>query len=281
MSPSPHHHDERHHLGLEADLPRLLGRRRALQLLGGAGLAALVGCSGDDGAGGDPSSTGAPSSTAAPSTTAARPDCGDPIPEETEGPFPGDGSNGPSALEDSGVVRSDIRSSFGGATGVAEGVELRLQLSIFSATTCEQLPGAAVYVWQCDREGRYSMYDPAIAHENYLRGVQGSALDGTVLFTTIFPACYPGRWPHIHFEVYPSLSSITSPANKLATSQLALPRDVCEEVYAEPGYERSAGHLEGLTIEQDTVFRDGHTTQLATVTGGHGHSLLASLIIPV
>jgi hypothetical protein len=36
------------------------------------------------------------------------------------------------------------------------------------------LAGAAVYVWHCDRDGRYSLYDPAIASENYLRGVQES-----------------------------------------------------------------------------------------------------------
>ena len=35
------------------------------------------------------------------------------IPEETAGPFPGDGSNGPNVLTESGVVRSDITASFG------------------------------------------------------------------------------------------------------------------------------------------------------------------------
>ena len=36
------------------------------------------------------------------------------IPSETGGPYPGDGSNGPNVLVMSGIVRSDIRSSFGG-----------------------------------------------------------------------------------------------------------------------------------------------------------------------
>ena len=43
------------------------------------------------------------------------------IPEETAGPYPGDGSNGPNVLTESGVVRSDITSSFGSASGVADG----------------------------------------------------------------------------------------------------------------------------------------------------------------
>ena len=29
--------------------------------------------------------------------------------------------------------------------------------------------------------------------------------EGNLTFTTIFPACYAGRWPHMHFEVYESL----------------------------------------------------------------------------
>ena len=55
------------------------------------------------------------------------------IPEETAGPFPGDGSNGPNVLAQSGVVRSDIRSSFGSSTTVAEGVPLTIELTIQDA----------------------------------------------------------------------------------------------------------------------------------------------------
>ena len=53
--------------------------------------------------------------------------------------------------------------------------------------------------------GNYSLYSQGAADENYLRGVQAADDDGVVTFQSIFPACYPGRWPHIHFEVYPSL----------------------------------------------------------------------------
>ena len=48
--------------------------------------------------------------------------------------------------------------------------------------------------------------------------------------------CYAGRWPHMHFEVYQSLDSATSYQNKLRASQLALPQDVCDDVYATDGY---------------------------------------------
>ena len=81
------------------------------------------------------------------------------IPEETGGPFPGDGSNGPDVLDESGVVRKDIRSSFDGTSGTADGVPYTMQFTVVDVDNgCKPLTGAAVYVWHCDREGNYSMY---------------------------------------------------------------------------------------------------------------------------
>ena len=79
-----------------------------------------------------------------------------------------------------------------------------------NANGCTPLAGAAVYMWHCDIDGRYSLYSQAATDENYLRGVQEADSDGRVTFTSIFPAAYSGRWPHIHFEVYPSLTEATS-----------------------------------------------------------------------
>ena len=105
---------------------------------------------------------------------------------------------------ESGVVRSDIRSSFGGSSGTAEGVPMTLELVVQDlANGGAPFAGAAVYVWHCDREGRYSLYSDGVTDENYLRGVQVADAAGRVRFTSIFPACYTGRWPHVHFEVYP------------------------------------------------------------------------------
>jgi protocatechuate 3,4-dioxygenase beta subunit len=36
--------------------------------------------------------------------------------------------------------------------------------------------------------------------------VQGADADGNLAFTTVFPGCYDGRMPHVHFEVYRSLA---------------------------------------------------------------------------
>jgi protocatechuate 3,4-dioxygenase beta subunit len=127
--------------------------------------------------------------------------CSARIPEETQGPYPGDGSNGPNVLSLTGVVRSDIRSSFAGLSGTADGVPVTLVLTIVSASSCAPLAGRAVYLWHCDRPGRYSLYSSGVTNQNYLRGVQEADASGKVTFTTIFPGCYAGRWPHIHFEV--------------------------------------------------------------------------------
>ena len=205
------------------------------------------------------------------------------IPEETGGPYPADGSNGVNVLTQSGIVRSDITSSFGSASGVAEGVPLRIELTVLNVDNGTSTPyeGAAVYLWHCNRDGDYSMYGQDIADENYLRGVQAADASGKVAFTSIYPAAYDGRWPHIHFEVYSSVDAATSTTGKLRTTQLALPEDACSAVYATSGYEQSAKNLAQASLETDMVFSDGYSLQLAKVTGSTDAGYTATLTVPV
>jgi hypothetical protein len=143
--------------------------------------------------------------------TRAIAECGVEIPQETAGPYPGDGSNGPNVLEASGVVRQDITSSFGTSTTKADGVPLTVTLTLLdNANGCVPLAGAAVYAWHCDKEGRYSLYDSGLENENFLRGVQEADANGEVTFKTIYPGAYNGRWPHIHFEVFESMNNATA-----------------------------------------------------------------------
>ena len=279
--------------GLAFDIETLLNRRQILKAMGYGGLAAgiyvVAACT--------PGSTAAPSSasaaTSSPSispsaastasagaTSAA--DCAV-IPEETAGPYPGDGSNGPDVLAQSGVVRRDIRSSFGTSTNVAGGVPLTIKLAIQdSANGCAPLAGAAVYLWHCDREGRYSMYGQGVQNENYLRGVQAAGDDGVVTFSSIFPACYSGRWPHIHFEVYRSLADASDPKNKIATSQIALPEASCNEVFATSGYEQSVSNMSRVSLASDMVFSDdGGVHELGAVSGTISDGLTVELSVPV
>ena len=126
------------------------------------------------------------------------------------------------------------------------------------------------------------MYSESIAEENYLRGVQIADSSGKVTFTSIFPACYTGRWPHIHFEVYPDEVSITDASNAIATSQVALPQDVCTTVYATDGYDASVGNLSSLSLTSDNVFGDdGGTSQLADVSGSVAKGYDVTLVVGV
>ncbi|GAA3390575.1 intradiol ring-cleavage dioxygenase [Cryptosporangium minutisporangium] len=244
--------------GLGFDLGTM-GRRRALRMLGlGATALGLAACSPETSA----------STSASASATSASASSGE-IPEETAGPYPGDGSNGPDVLQQSGVVRSDIRTSFGDASGTAEGVTMTLELTITDlANGGKPFAGTAVYVWQCDREERYSLYSDGATDQNYLRGVQIADASGVVRFTSIFPACYRGRWPHVHFEVYPDQASIADAGNTIATSQVALPKDACDKVYATAGYESSVANLAQISLQSDNIFGDdAGASQLGTVTG--------------
>lgn len=287
-----HSHDEHevheHDLGLSHDLPTLLNRRRLLTFLGGAGAAAaLAAC----GSASDATTTtatssaaavpaGAPSGAAEPATAVETAD-GE-IPEETAGPYPGDGSNGVNVLTESGIVRSDITTSFGSSSTVAEGIPLTIKLKVIDLSDDgKALAGSALYLWHCNRDGEYSLYSEDIADENYLRGVQEADSDGYVTFKSIYPAAYSGRWPHIHFEVYPSLAEATSSSSKLRTSQLALPEDVCNTVYATTGYEASVSNMAQTSLDSDNVFSDGYSLQLAKVTGSVSDGYTATLTVPV
>ncbi|MFJ8592265.1 intradiol ring-cleavage dioxygenase [Streptomyces sp. NPDC093598] len=269
-------HDEgphEHGGGLCHDLP-VLARRRMIRLMAGASLVPLVGCTSEEKTPASPSPSPSPSSSAA---------CAE-IPEETAGPFPGDGSNGVNVPRDSGVVRSDITRSFGdSAGGTAEGIPLTITLTVVDADSGCGAPkkGAAVYLWQCDRDGAYSLYSEGVTDENYLRGVQETDDQGRVTFRSVFPGCYPGRWPHVHFEVYGSLADATAVTSITNTSQLAFPEDVCDAVYATDGYGASVRNLSGLSLESDGIFSDGYDRQLATTRGSTGDGYTATLTVPV
>ena len=271
--------------GLQRDLlaTGAINRRGLFRLASRLGAAAaavpLIHCGGSSPT--SPTTTNTDPRTGTTGTTGTGGTACSTVPQETAGPYPGDGSNAPDVLSLSGVVRSDIRSSFAGLQGTADGVPLTIALTIVSASTCAPLSGRAVYVWHCDRIGRYSLYSSDAADQNYLRGVQAADASGRVTFTSIFPACYSGRWPHIHFEVYPSLSAATDVGNKIATSQIALPKETCDQVYATSGYEQRVTNLSRVSLATDMVFSDGATLELGTIGGSIAGGLTATLTVAV
>ncbi|MFX4271916.1 intradiol ring-cleavage dioxygenase [Propionibacteriaceae bacterium Y1685] len=271
--PLPRPDDEVQDQGLAFDITtvlnrRVLNRRRVLGLFGaGSAAVGLAACG----------------ASSVASTTTGSGTATEEIPDETAGPYPGDGSNGPDALEQSGIVRSDIRSSFGTGSATAEGVPMTLELTITDlANGGVPFAGVAVYVWHCDAGGNYSMYSTGLENENYLRGVQITDTDGRARWTSIFPACYSGRWPHIHFEVYPDQASITDSTNAIATSQVALPEEACRAVYATAGYEQSIKTMSRVSLDSDNVFGDdGGALQLGTVSGDVTAGYAVALTVPV
>jgi len=279
-------HDHDHGLAHDLDtlVRRSAERRHLLRwlALGSVAPLAVLGCGG----GGETTTTSSGSTGSGSSGSSSSGTCAV-IPEETAGPYPADGSNSNAsgvlnALALSGIVRSDIRSSIAGASGTAAGVPLTVTLSLVNTNgSCASLQGYAIYLWHCDRDGGYSMYSSGVTGENYLRGVQATDSNGQVTFTTIFPACYSGRWPHIHFEVYPSLASATGSTSKIKTSQIALPAATCSEVFATTGYSASVTNFAQISLATDNVFSDGATLETPTVSGSVSAGFAISLEVGI
>lgn len=277
--------------GASFDMRTLVSRRNVLGIVGlGAGAVALAACAPQTTAStatatatATPSATATATASATPTATAAAAAyASEEIPQETNGPYPADGTNGVDVLNQSGIVRSDIRSSLdGGAT--AEGVPLTFTFTLSDlANGNAAYAGAAVYVWHCDADGLYSMYSDAVIDETYLRGIQVADAQGRVTFTTIVPGCYSGRWTHIHFEVYPDAASATNVSNQIATSQVAFPQDMLDAVYALDTYPGSARNLAQIgSLSNDNVFSDGWDLEMGTFTGDASSGYVGTLAVAI
>lgn len=210
----------------------MLGRRRTLAVLGGAGIAAFIG-SGNE-------TVEADTIACAPST-----------PQVTEGPY----------WVDEKLLRSDIRTD--PATGVARpGLPLALSISIqnSSGSSCVPLVGALVDIWHCDAIGIYSdepAYNPGggtgtviTSGQKFLRGYQITDDAGQVQFSTIYPGWYSGRTIHIHVRVR-TLSGSTVPGNFV--TQLFFDEAVNNEVLAQAPYSNRTSSRD-TTNARDNVY---------------------------
>ena len=264
----------------------VISRRRAIAVLAGGASAFLAACSDNSkaatpatSAAGTSSNTATTSPTSSGTASSEASDCPAVVPEETAGPYPGDGSNGPDVLSDPAVVRRDITTSFGDYTGTATGVPTTIELTVLDSSACAPMQGAAVYLWHADKDGHYSMYTAPEA--NYLRGVGEADANGVVAFDSIWPGCYDGRWPHVHFEVYPGLADAQAAQNRITTSQIALPEAECQQVYAASGYETSGTNLTHTSLASDMVFRDGWDQELGSAAGTNDAGWTVALTISV
>ena len=276
-------------LGLEHDLRALAlqqERRQMLRWLGSLSTLTataalpLVGCGGGGDAGSTGTTTNTSSSGTSTDTTSSTSTSGSSLntcsvaPEETAGPYPGDGSNTSNgatsnALMLASIVRSDIRSSIDGSSGTAAGIPLVLTIKLTNTNaSCASLEGYAIYLWHCNRDGKYSLYSSGVTDQNYLRGVQATDANGNATFTTIFPGCYDGRMPHMHLEIYRSLTTATSFSNKLKTTLFFFNDTATTEIYTNAsGYSTSLTNLGKISFATDNVFSDGVTLEMTTLSG--------------
>jgi len=70
-------------------------------------------------------------------------------------------------------------------------------------------------------------------------------------------------------------------SNKVATSQIALPKAACDGVYATSGYSSSVRNLSQISLATDNVFSDGASLELATVTGDVSAGMTAALTVAI
>ena len=91
--------------------------------------------------------------------------------------FPGDGSNGVNVLTEGGIAQRH-HTSLGTALGCRRrSATIRLKV-LDTKNGSAALKGAAVYLWHCNIDGKYSLYSDGVTQENYLRGVQETDGDG-------------------------------------------------------------------------------------------------------
>jgi protocatechuate 3,4-dioxygenase beta subunit len=248
---------------------RRVSRRQALGLMGGAALAAAVGCGDDDSASRTASPTAArttagatPARTPAAETgtaTAAPVTCVV-TPEQTEGPY----------FRDERLNRSDIRPD--PTTGeVKEGVPLQLTLTVSQVQggSCTPISGAAVDMWHCDALGVYSDASGAgqsdTTGQKFLRGYQLTDANGRAQFQTIYPGWYMGRTPHIHFKVR---TDPDSQSGLEFTSQLYFDESTTAAVYSRAPY--SSKGSPDTTNSRDGIFRE--ETVLSLSQQGEGYT---------
>lgn len=275
----PRPEDEIVDQGAGFDIATVVTRRRVLTLVGaGVGAAALAACSAD----GSTSTASTGSSSAETSSGSAASGLAE-IPEETNGPYPADGTADLNILEDSGIIRSDITTNLDG-TGPVDGVPLTFTFTLTDMANGDApFANAALYLWQCDAQGQYSMYTEGVEDDTFLRGIQVADANGELTFRTIIPGCYVGRWPHLHFEVYPDVESATNVANAIATSQVAIPQDILSGIFALDEYAGSAENLADIGgIGNDNIFGDDDAQlQLPAMSGAITSGYIGSLTVGV
>ena len=228
------------------------------------------------GAGSSASATASASATSSASAAAAA-DCTTEIPEETAGPFPGDGTNGPDVLNQSGVVRKDItldrsdrarpsppasRSRSGSRSSTSPTRASRTRAPRSTPGTATR-PGAT----RCTRRASRTRTTCAACRRRATTGSSSSR------------AC---SRPATRAAGRTSTSRSTRASRRRRAARTRsrrrrsrCRRTTCDEVYATSGYEQSVSNMNGVSLERDMVFADdGAAHQLGTISGSVADGLV-------
>jgi protocatechuate 3,4-dioxygenase beta subunit len=191
-------------------------------------------------------------------------------PELTEGPY----------FVDERLNRSDIRSD--PTTGeVRPGTTLALNFVVtrIDGSTCTPFEGALVDVWHCDAGGTYSDVQDSgfdTRGEQFLRGYQVTAADGTASFVTIYPGWYQGRTVHIHFKIR---TDPDSTSGLEFTSQLFFDDALTDVVFAQQPY--AAKGERTLRNAGDGIYQQGGSQLVLSVTDDGAGGYVATFEIGV
>jgi protocatechuate 3,4-dioxygenase beta subunit len=249
----------------KAALKRRISRRETLGLIGGAAVAAVVGCGDDDEPAATPEASATRKASASATTAATVSPTAAPVAcvltlEQTEGPY----------FVDERLNRSDLTSDPSDGS-VSEGVPLQLDLTVseVNGATCTPLVGAVVDMWHCDALGAYSDVSAGMGQSNtvgqkFLRGYQVTDANGRVAFQTIFPGWYSGRTVHIHFKVR------TDPDSQQRfefTSQLFFDEATTDAVIAQAPYNEKGAP--DTTNSSDNIFDSSLVVPLTAQGGGY------------
>ena len=238
-----------------------LTRRRLLEILGGAGVAALSGCGS--------SSTSASSASGSTSGTTSGTTASCVLtPELTVGPY----------FVDEKLNRSDLTTDTTD-TNVLNATPLTLTMTImeYASSGCSALVGAQVDIWHADAAGIYS--DESVENttgQTFLRGYQLTDANGAVTFKTVVPGWYSGRTIHIHVMIR-TLSSSGSVLTEF-TTQLFFDQTLLNALTTTVSPYSSRG-VPDTTNAQDSIYSSA--TQLTLTNAASGGGYTASITLGV
>jgi protocatechuate 3,4-dioxygenase beta subunit len=261
---------------------KLLSRRGALGLIGGAvGATTLGACGGSDGGadGGSSSSSGSGSSSGSSSSGSGSSSSGSSTASCTLTP---EGEVGPYFTDDSasGYDRSDIRSNLDGSSTQA-GIPLTPHLYVYDFDhSCAAMSGVQIDIWHCNASGVYSNESvESTVGQSWLRGYQITDSSGAVTFKTIVPGWYQGRTTHIHLRLRSSYNESASLSDGSNTTQLFFPQATIDTIDTTVAPYSTEGK-NSTTNAGDRVYaqQTGGKMEL-TLSGDSTNGYVASLVI--